>query len=227
VTNLKEQPVRRLTLTALACAVFALAVAPVAAGAKSQKSPFAKGNRSAALLGEWWQTMLAIPVSKNPLVGNGDRCVFLSRHVLAPALDTDGEISCTVGKNTSILPLGLGTECSDAEEPPFFGADHKARRACAIAADDGITVNEVGIDGTIYDISAYRVQSPDRKVRLPADDLFDLDATSMRFTADGWAALIEPLARGHHVITVRSAGEVPGLGPVDATATIQLEVTRR
>jgi hypothetical protein len=217
---------RRLTLTLLACAVLALAVAP-AAGAMPQKSPFAKGNRSAALLGEWWQTVLEIPVSENPLTGNGDPCLFLSRHVLAPALVPGGEISCTVGKNTSILPLGFGTECSDAEDPPFFGADHKARRACAIAADNGLTVNEVSIDGTTYDISAYRVQSPDRKVRLPEDDLFGLDATSMRFTADGWAALIEPLAPGHHVITVRSAGELPGVGSVDATATLQLEVTRR
>ena len=219
---------RRFTLTALACAVFALAVAPAAAGAKPQKSPFAKGNRSAALQGEWWQTVLAIPVSENPVVGNGDRCLFLGRHVLAPALVSDGEISCTVGRNTSILPLGIGSECSDAEPPPFFGADHKARRRCAIALDDGISVNEVGIDGTIYDISAFRVQSPDAKVRLPEDDLFDLDARTMRFTSDGWAALIDPLRPGHHVITVRSAGALPGSGePFDVTATLQLEVTRR
>jgi hypothetical protein len=220
--------VRRLTLAALACAALALAVAPAAAAAKPQKSPFAKGNRSAALQGEWWQTVLAIPVSENPAAGKADRCLFLGRHVLAPALVSDGEISCTVGKNTSILPLGLGSECSDAEDPPFFGADHKARRACAVALDDGITVNEVGIDGTIYDISAFRVQSPDAKVRLPEDDLFRLDARSMRFTADGWAALIEPLAPGHHVITVRSAGAFPGTGePVDVTYTLQLEVRRR
>jgi len=218
---------RRPTLAALACAALALAVTPAAAAAKPQKSPFAKGNRSAALQREWWQTVLAIPVSENPAVGNADRCLFLGRHVLAPALESDGEVSCTVGKNTSILPLGLGSECSDAEDPAFFGADHKARRKCAIALDDGITVNEVGIDGTTYDISAFRVQSPDAKVRLPEDDLFDLDARSMRFTADGWAALIEPLAPGHHVITVRSAGAFPGSGePFDFTYTLKLTVTR-
>ena len=221
---------RRLTLAAVALIALAPAAAPSATARSKPSSPFAKGNRSGQLLGKWWKTVLEIPVPENPLNPDSpaDRCISLGRHVLAPALVPDGEISCTVGRNTSILPLGFGTECSDAEEPPFFGADHKARRACAIAADDGITVNEVGIDGTIYDISAFRVQSPDTKARLPEDYLFGLDARSMRFTADGWAALIEPLTPGHHVITVRSAGEFPGSGgPIDAIATLQLEVTRR
>src|SRR4051812_46885920 len=122
---------RPAVFAGLACAVLTLAAAPAA---HAKPSPFAKGHRNAALLGEWWQTMLAIPVSANPLTGNGDRCVFLSGHVLAPALPSAGKVSCTVGKNPSILPLAFGTESSDAEQPPFFGANHKARRACAIAA---------------------------------------------------------------------------------------------
>ena len=149
------------------------------------------------------------------------------KHVLAPAMDQGGEISCTVGRNTSILPLGLVGECSDAEEPPFFGATQRERRACAIAGDDGLTVNEVGIDGLLYDTNGYRVQSPDRKVRLPADDLFELDASTMRFTGDGWAALIEPLPPGDHVITVRSAGTLFNGKPIDSTGTLRLTVTRR
>jgi hypothetical protein len=148
--------------------------------------------------------------------------------VLAPALVPDGEVSCTVGKNTSILPLGFGTECSDAEEPPFFGATPRERRACAIAADNDITTNEVIIDGATYDVSRHRVQTFDRRVKLPEDDLFGVDASSMRFGADGWAPLIKPLKPGDHVVAIRVAGEFPGSGgPIDVTLPMQLEVTRR
>ena len=217
---------RRGAIAGLAAAIVALSLAPVAAG-HPRESPFAPGNRSASLLGDWWAVVLSTPVPVNPAAGNGDRCLELGHHVLAPVLIQDGEISCTVGKNTSILPLGLSTECSDVEEPPFFGADHKARRACAIAADDGITTNQVGIDGHVYDIGRYRVQNPDRKVRLPEDDIFGLDASSMRFTADGWAALIDPLPPGDHVITVRSAGTTFDGNPIDSTGTLRLEVARR
>jgi hypothetical protein len=71
------------------------------------------------------------------------------------------------------------------------------------------------------------VQSPDRKVRLPEDDVFGLDARSMRFTADGWAALIEPLRPGHHMIAVRSARKTFDGNLIDSTGTLRLEVTRR
>ena len=182
------------------------------------------------LLGEWWANALETEVSKNPLVGNADPCITLGRHVLAPAFnpDPESEISCTVGKGTFILAITFTSECSDAEEAPFFGATPRERRKCAIAADDGLTTNEVIIDGKTYDVSRHRVQTFDRRVRLPEDDLFGVDATSMRFSADGWAPLIEPLKPGHHVVAIRVAGEFPGSGgPIDVTLPMQLEVKSR
>ena len=137
-------------------------------------------------------------------------------------------ISCTVPRNTSILAVTFTTECSDAEEPPFFGATPRARRACAIAGNQGITTNTVAIDGKVYDVSRYRYQTPDHKVRLPEDDLFGLDADKLRFGADGWAPLIEPLRPGRHVITIVASGEFPGSdGPVTLTGILNLEVKRR
>ncbi|MEA2247034.1 MAG: hypothetical protein QOH46_1563 [Solirubrobacteraceae bacterium] len=217
---------RRLTLAMVL--VFALAAPPAAMAGGKDRSPFAKGNRSGALLGQWWKTVLEIPASINPLTGKADPCITLGRHVLAPAFIPDGEISCTVGKNTSILAIAFTTECSDEEPAPFFGATPRERRACAIALDDSVTLNQVGIDGKTYDVMRYRYQSPDQKVRLPENDLFDVDARSLRFSADGWAPLLEPLAPGHHVITVRSAGVIPGGGPpFDDIGTLQLEVLGR
>ena len=98
-------------------------------------------------------------------------------------------ISCTVDKHTSILAITFTTECSDKEEDPFFGRTPKARAACAREGDAGITVNEVGIDGKVYDVNRYRTLSPDLRVRLPEDDLFGVPtrASAALHRSDGWA----------------------------------------
>jgi hypothetical protein len=219
---------RRLTLAAVACAVLSIALAGPAAAKGKDSSPFATGNRNAALLGKWWKSLLGIEVAKNPLAGNADPCIFLGKHVLAPAFLPGDPFSCTVGRNTSILAITFASECSDEEDDPFFGATPKQRRACAIAADNGIDVNQVGVDGPLQDVSAYRTQSPDQKVRLPDDDLFGVGARTMRFTADGWAPLIKPLPPGDHVITVHVAGEYEGSGGrFEDFITMNLTVLRR
>ncbi len=222
---------RRLGLAGLVVATLALGVAPPAVGHGKPSSPFTKPSVvNSLLLGEWWVNALETPVPENPLAGNGDPCITLGHHVLAPAFDPnpENEISCTVSRNTFILAITFSSECSDAELPPFFGATPRERRACAIAADNGLTTNEVIIDGRTYDVSRHRVQTFDRRVKLPEDDLFGVDATSMRFSADGWAPLIKPLSPGHHVVAIRVAGEFPGSGgPIDVTLPMQLEVKRR
>jgi hypothetical protein len=218
---------RRLVLTVFACAVL---IAP-AASAKPKDSPFAKGNASAHLLADWWEVGLTNPVSDNPFAGTADPCVRLNGHVLGPVFAGPDPVlttDCMVRRNTAILAVTFTSECSDAEEPPFFGATPRERRACAIAANDGITENTVTIDGKPYDVSRFRYQTPDHKVRVPEDDLFGVDADTMRFSADGWAPLIEPLEPGHHVIEIVASGEFPGSdGVVTLTGILNLEVTRR
>ena len=210
---------RRLLLAVLA---FALLATPALAHHRPD-SPFER-RPAGELLGQWWKTVLELPVSANPLTGTADPCMSLRRRVLAPAFVAGGEIACTVEKDTSVLAITFTSECSDAEDPPFFGATPRARARCARATADGVTVNEVGIDGVTYDVRRYRTTSPDLRVRLPEDDLFGVDARSLRFTADGWAALIEPLRPGHHVISVRSAGSDPGRPSFDDFGTLQLGV---
>ena len=220
---------RRVVLAGAVCAVVALSLVPSTSA--HQRSPFAKGNASAYLLADWWEVGLRAPVTENPFTGTADPCVKLNRHVLGPVFagsDPVLTMDCAVPRNTWILAVTFTTECSDAEEPPFFGATPRARRACAIAANEGITDNTVAIDGKVYDVSRYRYQTPDRKVRLPEDDLFGVDADTLRFGADGWAPLIEPLKPGRHVITIVTSGEFPGSeGPVTLTGILNLEVKRR
>ena len=53
----------------------------------------------------------------------------MAHKIVAPEVDADGNASCTVRKGTTIM-LFLGSECSNVEEVPFFGAD--ARRAASV-----------------------------------------------------------------------------------------------
>ena len=220
---------RRNALAGAVCAVLALVLVPAAAA--HDRSPFVKAPVSAFLLADWWEVGLESPVSKSPFTGTADPCVMLNRHVLGPVFAGPEPVltmDCTVPRNTFILAVTFTSECSDAEDPPFFGATPRARRECAIAANSGITENTVTIDGKEYDVSRYRYQTPDRRVRLPEDDLFGVDATSLRFGADGWAPLIEPLKPGRHVIEIVTSGEFPGSeGPVTLTGILNLEVRRR
>ena len=220
---------RRVVVAGAVCAVAVLSLVPAAVA--HDRSPFARGNASAHLLADWWEVGLRAPVSDNPFTGTADGCVKLNRHVLGPVFagsDPVLTMDCTVPRDTWILAVTFTTECSDAEEPPFFGATPRERRACAIAANEGITENTVTIDGKLYDVDRFRYQTPDHKVRVPEDDLFGVDADTLRFSADGWAPLIKPLSPGHHVVAIRVAGEFPGSGgPIDVTLPMQLEVTRR
>jgi hypothetical protein len=221
---------RHVSLVTLATVVLALGtIAQPASGHGKPSSPFAKPSVvNSLLLTEWWANALETPVPENPLAGNADRCIMLGRHVLAPAFDPSADISCTVRPHTWIFAIVFTNECSSEEDPPFFGATPRERKACAIAGNSGITTREVIIDGKTYDASRHRVQSFDRRVKLPEDDLFGVDAGSLRFTADAWAPLIEPLKPGHHVVAIHVVGEFPGsAGVVDVTIPMQLEVTRR
>ena len=219
---------RRIALAGVACVTVVLSLVP-AAGARDD-SPFARGNASKQLLSDWWQAGLRAPVSDNPFTGTADPCVRLNGHVLGPVIagpEPVITIDCTVRRNTAILAVTFTSECSDAEDPPFFGATQRERRACAMAANDGITENTVTIDGKTYDVNRYRYQTPDHRIRVPEDDLFGVDADTMRFSADGWAPLIEPLDPGKHVIKLVASGEFPGSdGPVTLTGIVNLTVTR-
>ena len=212
---------RRLTLAAVA---LALAVAP---SAQAHGGPF-EHRGSGELLGQWWKTVLAIPVSENPLTGNADPCITLGRRVLAPAFIAGGEISCSAekrhpGSSRSPSPRSAATPRSRRSSARPRGCARPAPGPPPTAS----RINEVGIDGRVYDVRRYRVTSPDLRVRLPEEDLFGVDAASLRFTANGWAPLIEPLRPGHHVISVRSAGSDPGRPSFDDFGTLQLEVRGR
>ena len=188
-----------LRRTVLATVALALCVAPVAAA----QDPRGDGRAvvtpvTGQLLGEFWAQIYSLPASENPFAGNGDPCLTVGRKVIQ---EVGGP--CTVEQGTA-LTLGFGAACSNVEEPPSYGADEAAQRACALAADEAVLGMTVSVDGGApVDIHRrqFEVFSPQRTVLLPADNILGVDEGLATLTAHGWGAVVRNLRPGQHVIT--------------------------
>jgi hypothetical protein len=201
---------RHLRFVVLAVVAVALCAAPVAVahplhkGGGAVVTPVHKvaGLTGGELLGEAWAQILSHPA--DTFSGS---CIPLGRKekLVSPEPSPEFTASCTVRRGTSLF-FWFGSECSNVEEPPFFGEDETEQRACALAADleffeaATITVD----DGEPVDIlnSRFELFSPQRTVELPADNVFGVDPQIATFTAHGWGALVRKLRPGQHTIAV-------------------------
>ena len=188
---------RPIVLAAFAVALYA---AP-AAGAHNPEIAPGQGK----LLGDLWAQLYALPVSENPLAGNGDPCLEVGHKVVAPVENS----SCTVRRGTAIM-LGFAPSWSNAEYP--FPATAAKQRAVLRDFNRGFTEISVVIDGgDAIDIHRrrYEVVSPQRTVRLPEDNILEVPAQTVTLTAAGWVVLVRDLRPGRHTIVARAlyAGE--------------------
>jgi hypothetical protein len=158
----------------------------------------------------WWQWNFPIPVPSNPTFDTtGQHCgVRQSRPVFFLAGIATGEPvtrECTVPSDTPLfLPL-INAECSNVEQPPFFGRTDAERLACAQEVIDGVSIDSLkaSIDGVaVGGLEDFRVQSPPFDFRMPAqNNILDLPGvTSGRSASDGYWLMLEPLSPGPHVI---------------------------
>jgi hypothetical protein len=199
--------VKYLRWTLVLAAAVALSAVSVAAakppgGAVISPVHRAAGLSSGELLGQSWATQL-----ENPADAFLGSCFFLGKNgkIAVPAVDENFTASCTVKPGTPVY-IAPGSECSDVEEPPFFGEDEAAQRACAIAFDLEFFVRiTVSVDGAPpIDVRTPRFAdiSPQMTVELAPDNLLGVPAQTATFVAHGWAFLVRGLTPGTHVITV-------------------------
>jgi hypothetical protein len=191
---------RHLRLTVLAAFAVALLAPPVAGAHRPVITP-AQGK----LLGEGWAQLYALPLSENPLVGNGNPCLVVGHKVVQPVEN----VSCTVSQGTSIM-LGFAPSWSNAEDP--FPATEAEQRAVLRDFAQGFTAISVVVDGhTPVDIHRrrYELFSPQRTVRLPEDNILGVPQQTVTFTAYGWVVLVRNLRPGRHTIVSEAqyAGE--------------------
>jgi hypothetical protein len=202
----KEDAMRHLRRIAVATATVALWAALAAAdsgapGGRPTIEPVGKvaGQTGGELLRESWKQLLLQPAD-NEFVGH---CLPLfGGKVVMPLIGADGVANCRVKRGTPLFPR-LGGECSNVEEPPDFGADEAAQQACALANDQGYQAMNVTIDdGQTVNVvrPRYELLSPQGRVRLPPDNLFEVPPQPATFAAHAWGGIVE-LRLGHHTIT--------------------------
>ena len=184
----------RLVHALLVAAAAICFVAP-SAGAKPD-------NRLGGTLGELWTTVLQTPTPENPFAG-GNTCVELG-DIVAP-FGPAGAESCTVERGTKIFVVAWSTECSTFEGN---GTTDAELRACARAADAGITTHTIAVDGQAVPVS--EVETDLLTIHLPKDNIFGLTSADRNglSVGHGWVALLDPLTPGTHTIDIHVAGTV-------------------
>lgn len=184
---------RRAVTAALTIALSAAAVADA-----QERGGGIVTRSQAKLVGESWAQLYALPVSENPLFGNGDPCLTLGHNTVEAVAGAH----CTVEQGTAVL-VGLGSAWSNVESP--FPTDEAAQRAVALAADQAITAIHVTVDDNDpIDIRTPRFElfSPQRTVQLPIHNILGVPARSVTLTAHAWSALVRNLHPGPHTIVV-------------------------
>ncbi len=168
-------------------------------------------------LGEWgaeqWRAEFGIPASENPALGNPwPTCYFdrIGNVGLGVGYVFSGSSECEIPAGMFLYVIVIGTECSTAEPPPFYGANEEELRACAqtMAA---FTNMEADVDGVaIQNIENYRAISPLYQFDVPDGNLLGAPAGTYESVAENIAFMLAPLSPGEHTIHVH--GEIPTLG---------------
>ena len=213
---MSEKVYRRL-IAMLVTAVLAFVIAPTALAGGTGLTlvpPAASSAQIGKTYGElsavWWQTMLGIAVENNPTLDlTGANCRFGgTAQVFFLAGQGTGEPvtrSCTVFAAKPLFFPIINVECSNVENPPFFGATDADREACASQIADGIGIRswKLTLDGVdVGNLGRLRAASPPFDFTMPRNDniLFVRSKTSGRSASDGFWVLLQPPARGSHVI---------------------------
>jgi hypothetical protein len=215
-----------LRRTALVLLVIALCAVPPGAAAAPKKGAVIEpvvgkvgGMTGSELLGEGWFQELKVPFGT--LSGG---CFGLGRHgkVVASEPDENFEVNCTLKPGTPFF-LYFGSNCSDVEEPPFFGETAEEQAECATFVDFDFFVSAtVQIDdGPVVQFRTPRFEllSPQRSVVLPEDNLLGVDPGPATFVAHGWGGIVR-LKPGEHTIIV-NVTDVDGF-TTTAVATINV-----
>jgi hypothetical protein len=180
----------------------------------------------------WWQYMLSVPVSQNPLLDEtGANCgVSQTGHVFFLA----GTLGGTAVRTECVVPTGvmlffpiLNSLCTN-EPPPLTPTEDLA--PCAAITIDLVTDLAVEIDGApVEDLRRFRAASPAFGLTLPEDNLLNLffgpvpagscfpdpdvgACVPWVAATDGFWLMLPPLPPGEHTLHIFAAVHHPELG---------------
>lgn len=169
----------------------------------------------------------SMPIATNPLVTGkcepwqaDPRIWFLPQ-----TLGDHPTWTCDVPKGVFLVVSPFTVECSNIEDPPFYGTDAAEQRACADAAYALLTSMSVTVDGrAARGLDGYASATP--YTRLPDENLLtDLLVLSPRetwTTGVGVFLVLAPLSTGSHVVSTDAS-----MDSWDWTAGMTYEITVR
>jgi hypothetical protein len=188
---------RALTLSVIIATLLVIPAAASAAPPPVKKPP-------PPLTALWWQTFLELSGASSL-----DRCDLGTGDVvfLAGTSGGGGSVtrSCTIPAGTSLLVPLINVECSEIEGNGNTPAE---LRRCADGFADQFTALSLVIDGVaVTDLTRLRVHSQVFQFTAATNNAFGVPAGTSRSVADGYWALIGPLAPGDH--TISFGGSLP------------------
>jgi hypothetical protein len=148
----------------------------------------------------WWQWVLSIAKTENPLVdGDGRNCANNQSGpvwFLAGTLQGQAERSCIVPADKAILFPVINFEASVAEGDGTTDEELAARAKFEM---DQITNMQVMFSGTdVNELKHYRIKSPPFDVTLPADNVLGLPAQTTKMTSEGYWLFLKALEPGKY-----------------------------
>lgn len=116
---------------------------------------------------------------------------------LPVSLGGEYQDTCNVPQGAFLLFNPGGSECSNMEAEPFFGADEADLLSCVNETFELLTYLEITFNGkTVKDLDSYIVTTP--LTHLPANNLLSSEPALSR--DKGFFLVIAPLSRGTHTL---------------------------
>ena len=118
---------------------------------------------------------------------------------LPVSIGDDLPVTCNVPHGAWLLVSPGGSECSNLEDEPWYGADNNDLGACVEETFEDLTYAELTLDGrTASESQLQPYILTTRTVNLPADNLLSSEPGISRFKA--YFLLVKPLSRGTHTM---------------------------
>jgi hypothetical protein len=178
----------------------------------------------------WWQSILSIPTSQNPLTGaTGADCIYerLGNVGLVMVHPQAGQVlKCEVPAGMMLFLDILSVECSTLEPPPFYGEDEEALRACALSFN--LEDLEATIDGVdVENLGEYIHTSPPFIFAVPEDNILGVEFPTLtgKSVSNGAHLLLAPLSPGGHTIYLHGVVDIEG-EPFTVDMDFELTVTQ-
>jgi hypothetical protein len=164
----------------------------------SESSPY--GSSYNEWTAKWWQWVLSVPKSKNPLIDDTGKNCYKNQSgpvwFLAGTLKGPVERSCTIPANSAILFPVINVEASVAGGD---GTTEEELAACVKFEIDQIKDIRAIISGKKLDnLKQYRIRSPLFKMSLPADNVLGLPAQTTEMMSEGYWLFLKPLEPGRY-----------------------------